>query len=141
MRSSGSRLVVVVLVSARVLARRLGSRAVANQWWHVVLGPQCTALCNNAPRCDSNNCGLLLPLHAGYDLIMRAWAALHRNESSSNASALCVEDAATDFPDGCLPYVAPLRTLRDECAVPTERLPYVYDGIERDWVGPARLPV
>ena len=112
-----------------------------HQWWHVVLGP-CTALCNNAPRCDSNNCGLLLPLHAGYDLIMRAWAALHRNESSSNASALCVEDAATDFPlDGCLPYVAPLRTLRDECAVPTERLPYVYDGIERDWVEPARLPV
>ena len=48
--------------------------------------------------------------------------------------------AATDFPlDGCLPYVAPLRTLRDECAVPTERLPYVYDGIERDWVEPARL--
>ena len=50
-----------------------------------------------------------------------------------------MEDAATDFPlDGCLPYVAPLRTLRDECAVPTERLPYVYDGIERDWVEPAR---
>ena len=66
--------------------------------------------------------------------------ALHRNESSANASALCVEDAATDFPlDGCLPYVAPLRTLRDECAVPTERLPYVYDGIERDWVEPASL--
>ena len=50
------------------------------------------------------------------------------------------EPAATDFPlDGCLPYVAPLRTLRDECAVPTERLPYVYDGIERDWVEPARV--
>ena len=42
-----------------------------HQWFHVVLGP-CTSLCNNPPRCDSNHCELLIPLHAGYDMLARA---------------------------------------------------------------------
>ena len=103
-----------------------------HQWFHVVLGP-CTSLCNTPPLCDSHGCELLLPLHAGYDMLLRSWHALHPD------SGLCVEDEALDWPlDEQLPYLFPLRTARDECgggAPP--RLPYEYVGMG-EWVEAGR---
>lgn len=99
-----------------------------HQWFHVVLGP-CTSLCNRLPNCDSNGCEMLLPLHAGYDLLLRAWAAIHPKKG------LCTEDDSIDFPlDTCLPYLFPLRSTREECATKYADLPYEYDGLMRDWV-------
>jgi len=103
-----------------------------HQWFHVVLGP-CTSLCNKLPNCDSHGCEMLLPLHAGYDLLLRAWLALHPTAEP------CVQDDALDFDmDHPLPYLFPLRTMRDECSARYASLPYVYEGIEERWIGPAR---
>ena len=152
-----------------------------HQWWHVVFGP-CTSLCNHLPDCDSNGCEMLLPLHAGYDLLLRAWATLHhpslpqtgrltskgddsggggvgsiRSGGGSGVSSgsgswdtdssrvgggtsdLCVEDPTLDFElEGCLPYLFPLRSVRDECGHGYAGLPYEYDGLLPQWVEPAR---
>ena len=100
-----------------------------HQWFHVVLGP-CTALCYNLPRCDSNHCELLLPLHAAYDMLQRAWYAAHPHQPP------CVADDEADWRlDECLPYVTPLRATRAECAGAAA---YEYEGIEAAWVQPIR---
>ena len=76
---------------------------------------------------------MLLPLHSGYDLLLRAWEILHPS------STLCVEDPALDFPiDGCLPYLFPLRSVRDECSTKYGSLSYEYERFVEQWVGPAR---
>ena len=76
---------------------------------------------------------MLLPLHAGYDMIFRGWAELHPTVDP------CVEDASLDFElDACLPYLFPLRSVREECAARYESLPYAYDGLATRWLEPAR---
>ena len=71
---------------------------------------------------------MLLPLHSGYDLLQRAWSALHPDVD------LCTEDVTLDFPlETCLPYTFPLRSLREECS--DRRLPYTYDGMT-EWTAP-----
>ena len=103
-----------------------------HQWFHVVLGP-CTALCYNLPRCDSNHCELLLPLHAAYDMLQRAWYAAHPRQQP------CVADDEADWRlDECLPYVTPLRATRAECATAPQGLAYEYEDLEADWVQPIR---
>ena len=104
-----------------------------HQWFHVVLGP-CTSLCNAVPRCDSNHCELLMPLHAGYDMLQRAWRRLH-----PEARQLCVEDPQIDFPlDSFLPFIFPPVSVRQDCATADTNLTYAYDGIDQLWVQPAR---
>ena len=101
-----------------------------HQWFHVVLGP-CTALCHNLPTCDSDHCELLLPLHAAYDMLARAWSAAHP------AKPPCTEDREQDFDlDTCLPFVTPLQSVRDECEARYDALPYEYEHLQH-WVAPA----
>ena len=97
---------------------------------HIGEGP-CTARCNNAPRCDSNNCEMLLPLHAGYDLLLRAWLALH--PPPRGADSPCAATSATlDYPaERCLPYIFPLKSVADECAdAPAYEYPELPEWVE-----------
>ena len=40
--------------------------------------------------------------------------------------------------DDCLPYIFPLRSVRDECTVPYAQLGYEYEGLEEHWLAPVR---
>lgn len=99
-----------------------------HQQFHVAAGP-CTALCSTAPACHSNNCEFLLPLHAGYDLLLRAWMRRF------GRVAPCLQvDAASDFDvDECLPYVSPLATVRSLCTGSETDEEHTYEG-EREFV-------
>ena len=63
----------------------------------------------------------------------------HWAEAHPHTADLCVEDPALDFPmDACLPYLFPLRSVRDECAARYDSLPYEYEGLRSTWLTAAR---
>ena len=73
----------------------------------------------------------LLPLHAGYDLLLRAWLALH--PPPRGADSPCAATSATlDYPaERCLPYIFPLKSVADECAhAPAYEYPELPEWVE-----------
>ena len=92
-----------------------------HQMFHVASGP-CTAACSTAPSCHSNNCEFLLPLHAGYDMLLGLWMRRH------GAAAPCdATDPRHDFDvDECLPWVFPLTSVRSLCE--NRRAAHIYEG-------------
>ena len=95
-----------------------------HQQFHVAAGP-CTAACSTAPSCHSYNCEFLLPIHAGYHMLLRLWMRRHGASSPCDAT-----DAQADFDvDECLPYVFPLVTVRSLCS-PAGREKITYAGEE-----------
>ena len=58
-----------------------------HQQFHVAFGP-CTAICSTPPACRSNNCEFLLPLHAGYDLLLSVWMRCESHPPRVTASPL-----------------------------------------------------
>ena len=94
-----------------------------HQQFHVAFGP-CTAACSNPPACRSRNCEFLLPLHAGYDLLLQIWG--RRFGVGAPCDAV---DASTDFDaDECMPFLLPLTSVRRAVCSGTQR--YSYQGGE-----------